>query len=93
MFIPAVFPHTGGGTQNSWSCMMNSKFSLKSKQIRHKLSDRFRSKEKLRVRAKSSKVVRSVMKWWSKCISMARNVDEDEGRSGTMIHYYHIIIA
>ena len=54
-FIPAVFSHTG---------QIHGELKiLIEEQIRHKLIA-------FEGEAKSSKI-RSVMKWWSKCISMA----------------------
>ena len=54
-FIPAVFSHTG---------QIHGEFkALVKEQIRHKLIA-------FEGEAKCSKI-RSVMKWWSKCISMA----------------------
>jgi len=54
-FIPAVFSHTG---------QIHGEFKILVKeQIKQKLID-------FEGEAKASKV-RSVMKWWSKCISMA----------------------
>ena len=54
-FIPAVFSHAG---------QIHAEFKgLVREQIRHKLID-------FEGEAKSSKI-RAVMKWWSRCISMA----------------------